>query len=184
MRPRPSVVSAALVILALIHASWGLRMLSRGELVIALSQLVSAGGLLLAGAAATSRPTFSTAMGIAAAATTLRVLVNLGSPGPWLGVSALLALGMGMAAWAARRLDAPGRVGVTPAVLRGGFVAMALAYLGFLGLGLSFGSAPLDQADLVLRVASALSVALFLDAPRVELPERKALARDAPVQGQ
>jgi len=183
VRPRPSVVSLALIVLALVHASWGFRALASGSLTVALSQLVAAGGLLLAGVAVGSRRTFGTAMGIAAAATSLRFFVGLSQPGPWLGPTAALVVGMGLAAYGARRLDGPGPVGITPLWLRGGFVLLAAGYAGFLALVTVNGARPLDQAELVLRIGAALAAAVFLDAPAAVF-EGKGFGKDAPMRAQ
>lgn len=177
MRPRPSVVSLALVVIALIHATWGVRMLANGNMLVALSQLVAAGGILLAGVAVASRLTFATGLGIAAGATSLRLLAGLAEgSGPWTGPTAALFVGLAAAAWGARRLDAPGPVGVAPLVLRGGFVLLAAGYAGFLALSFAFGGQTVDRIDLAVRVAGAVAIAIFVDAPPAAI-QRKAFGK-------
>lgn len=138
-------------------------MLAQSAILMGGSQLVSAGGLLLAAAGAGSRSTLSTGLAVAAIATGVRLVANLGSPGPFLAPMAALVVGFGLAAWGVQRVesDAP----FAALVLRGGFGAMAGAYAGFAGLIVALGGSVGDALDLGVRCVAALALAAFVDAP-------------------
>lgn len=183
MRPRVSLVSASLLVLACIHALWGIRMLAASETLLAGSQLVGAGGLLLASVGAGSRRTFATGVGIATLATAMRAFVQLATPSPFLGATVVLTLGMALVAWGAWVLDAAPRARLAPFLLRGGFLVWAVAYATFAGLGVALGGrAGIDTLDLTLRAAAALACAVFVDAPPLALPERKRFAGEGPMR--
>lgn len=166
VRPRPSVVSLALLVIALLHAWWGAKLLLDGAILSPMSQLVSAGGLLLASVGVRSRSTFATGLFVAGAATSVRVFMALGPGSPIIGPTALLTAAFLLAGWGAWKLD-EGRPGA-PAALRAGLVLVGLAYLGFVALFLSFGRTPGDVWDLAVRGAAGLVAASFVDAPPVD----------------
>lgn len=180
MRPRPSVVIAALFVLAAVHAWWGVKILLASNVLMGGSQLMSAGALVFAAVGASHRRTFAIGMGIAAAATALRLLVTMADGfGPFSAATTGLTFGMALAAWSAHRLD-EGRAGFEGATLRAGFVAMGLAYLAFLALGfMNGGSVGTGTFDLALRAAAAFAIAVFIDAPPVRTMRRNGFAADA-----
>lgn len=176
MRPRPQLASTALLVLAAIHAWWGLRMLLASDLLLASSQLVSVGGLVLAGVAAghSSRNGMAVGFGIAAAATSVRLLAFLAAPGPFTAPTGVLTLGFALAAWGAWRLDAradaPGAV-----ALRSSGAVLAIGYAAFLALNVAQGGFSSGSLEFVARILAALTFAATVDAPSV-LRERKAFA--------
>lgn len=183
MRPRVSIVSASLLVLSCLHALWGLRVLAASETFLAGSQLVGAGGLLLASVGADSRRTFATGIGIAALATSVRAFAHLASPGPFLGATVALALGMSLAAWGARMLDTSPGARSAPLLLRGGLLVWAVAYATFAALGVALSDrAGIDTLDLALRAGAALACALYVDAPAIAFPERKRFAGERPMR--
>lgn len=185
VRPRPSLVSAALLVLSLIHAAWGLKLLARGNVLMGGTQFVSAGGLLLASAGSSSRQTLATGLFIASAATSVRLLAQLSSPSPFAVPTAALVAGMAVAAWGSRTLDTKETHPYAPAALRGGFVMMAFAYLGFVGLDLAFGgNITVTTLDLAARAGASVLIASFIDAPPIasRRDERKAFGAEAPMR--
>lgn len=170
MRPRPQLAANALIVLAIVHAWWGLRTLLGSNLLVAGSQLVSVGGLVLAAAAIPhgAKRSLAVGMGIAAVATGARFvpIVSTGF-GPFAAATLALTLGMGLVAWGATRAGNASALG-----LRGGGALMALAYLGFAGASAAFGGAPSDMADLALRAVAAVLFALAVDAPALVRPQR------------
>ena len=178
MRARPAAVSFALLTLSLLHAWWGIRMLLASSTLMGGSQVVSAGAFLLAAASVRERSTFGAALGIAAAATGIRLLALL-PPGPFFAATALLAGGLAVASWSARRLDA-GRAAPWEALaLRGGLAAVGVSYLAFLGAGLALGN-PLSAGslDLLVRAAAGFAAAACVDAPPLDLTRRNGFAAD------
>lgn len=173
MRPRPRLASSALVVLALVHAWWGAKMLLASNVLNGGTQLVSAGGLLLAAVAVghASRSSLAVGLGAAGLATAIRALAIM--PGPFATVTLLLAAGLLAAAYGARRLDlAEDNAGTI--ALRGGGALMAIAYVAFLGLSVALGGFAPASLEFVVRALAALAFALSIDAPR--LTERKAFA--------
>lgn len=178
MRPRPKLAAFSLLVLATVHAWWGLKMLLGSELLLAGSQLVSVGGLVLAAVAVGqgSRAGLAVGMAIAAASTSVRLLAGLGAPGPFTGATAILTVGMAAIAWGAWRLDA-GEGPAQALALRSGGLAMATAYATFLGLSIAFGGPSPGAIEFVARILAALTFAATVDAPSV-FRERKAFAAE------
>ena len=138
------------------------------------TQLVAAGGLLLASVAArdASRGSLAVGAGIAALATGARALAMLSAPfGP---PTLALAVGLGALAYGSWRIEERGDSAGALA-LRGGPIVMAGAYAGFLALSVAFGGFGLGSIEVVVRILAAVSLVFALDAPRVF--ERKAFAR-------
>ncbi|HUR67980.1 MAG TPA: hypothetical protein VM370_01950 [Candidatus Thermoplasmatota archaeon] len=182
MRPRPSLVACGVLLLALLHALWGVRLLVNGRTFLAGTQLVSAGGLLLAAVSVPSPRTFSTGFAIAALATGVRLLANLSSPGPFLAPTAALVAGMGAVGWGAARREAAESPAWVPLALRGGFYGLAAAYAGFAALGATGGSPAFDLAELLVRASAAFACGLFVDAPPLRTRERKAFPEAPPMR--
>lgn len=170
MKPRPGIVSLAFATLVAIHAWWGVRMLLGSNVLLAGSQLVGAGGLVLAMVAPRDRRALGLAMGFMAAATGVRIFAG-GQP-PFTYLTLLLAVGFGAAAWATHRLD-DGRATWEPLALRGGFVLAALAYAGFAIASVALGGLDLPRAlDFAARILAALAIAAFIEAPPSDLTRR------------
>lgn len=173
MRPSPRLASLSLAILALVHLWWGFRMLLASNLLIGGTQIVGAGGLLLAAVAVSHGARSSMAVGLGAAgiATAVRAISIM--PGPFSIATFVLAAGLLGAAYGARRLDlAEDAVGAM--ALRGGGFTMAAAYAGFLALSVALGGFGPGSLDFVARILGAVLFALAVDAP--PLTERKAFA--------
>lgn len=156
--------------LAIVHAWWGLRMLLESHLLVAGSQLVGVGGLILASVAAAhgAKRTLALGMAIAAAATLARFLAGLSAGfDPFAAATLALALGMALAAGGATRGGGLGALG-----LRGGGALMSLAYLAFAGASAAFGGAPSDVVDLAARALAAALFAFAVDAPAFSRPQR------------
>lgn len=170
VRPRPQLAANALFVLAIVHAWWGLRMLLGSDLLVAGSQLVSVGGLVLAAVAIPqgAKRSLAAGMGIAALATAARFFPIVATGfGPFAAATLGLTIGMALVAWGAARDGNASAIG-----LRGGGALMSLAYLGFVGAAAAFGGAPADMADLALRAVAAAMFALAVDAPALVRPQR------------
>lgn len=175
VRARPAAVSISFLVLAVLHAWWGARMLLASNTLMGGSQLVSAGAFLLAAVSVRARMTFATALVVACAATAVRLL-GLLPPGPFFLATLALAGGLGLAAWGLRRLEGS-PAGWEPLVVRGGFALVALAYLAFVGAGIAAGNAPgVGSLDLVARATAGVAAALFVDVPPWRSPRRNAFA--------
>lgn len=152
-------------------------MLLGSSVLVGGSQLVSAGALLLAMVAPRDKRAVSIALAIAAAATSVRIFAG-GLP-IFSSLTAVLAIGFALAAWAAHRLDA-GHAAWEALALRGGLVLVALAYAGFLVATFATGGPIVARSfDFGARIVAALAIAAFLEAPPAKIARRLAAMEPA-----